>query len=135
MTDFVETVAVDVEPRRLFDYLADVDNLPRYMPRLTRATPVGDDGAVEVTATPKLADGRQVEVQGTAWTKVDEPGRTFSWGSQGGRHGYSGSFDIDPADPGSLLTVRLVSGRADADAVRAGLRDTLQSIKRLVEAG
>lgn len=133
MTEYVETVDIAVDPQRLFDYLADVGNLPHYMPRLSRAEDAGD-GAVSVTATPRLADGSTVEVQGTAWTRVDTPGRTFSWGSVGGRHGYRGSFDIDAAEGGSRLTVRITSERADADSVEAGLRDVLASIKRLTES-
>ena len=132
MTEYVESVAVAVDPQKLFDYLADVANLPSYMPRLSSAEEVGD-GAVSVTATPRLADGTTVEVKGTAWTRVDTPGRTFSWGSVGGRHGYRGSFDIDAIDDGAELTVRITSERADAEAVRAGLRDVLASIKRIAE--
>lgn len=132
MTEYVETVDIAVDPQRLFDYLADVGNLPSYMPRLSRAEDAGD-GAVTVTATPRLADGSTVEVTGTAWTRVDTPGRTFSWGSVGGRHGYRGSFDIDAAPGGSQLTVRITSERADADSVRAGLRDVLASVKHLTE--
>ena len=65
MNEYVDSVDIDVAPQRLFDYLADVSNLPRYMPRLKQAEPVGD-GAVEVLATPRLADGSLVEVRGTA---------------------------------------------------------------------
>lgn len=133
MSEFVESIRVSVGPRLLFDYLSDVENLPQYMPRLSRAVPVGDEGAVEVTATPKLPDGRHVQVEGTAWTRVDEVGRTFSWGSIGGRNNYRGTFDIDPDEDGSQLTVRLISERADGDAVRVGLRDTLASIKNHIE--
>lgn len=134
MNEYVDSVDIDVAPRRLFDYLADVSNLPRYMPRLKQAEPVGD-GAVEVLATPRLADGSLVEVRGTAWTRVDAPGRTFSWGSVGGRNGYHGSFDIDARGEGSTLIVRITSGRADAESVRSGLRDVLASIKTLTESG
>ncbi|WP_168582501.1 SRPBCC family protein [Gephyromycinifex aptenodytis] len=133
MPEFSKSIHVDVEPRRLFDYLSDVGNLPRYMPRLSHAEPAGDDGAVQVTAHPKLPDGRQVEVKGTAWTRVDELGRRFSWGSVGSRNNYRGTFDIDPVESGSQLTVTIVSERADGAAVQTGLGDTLASIKNLVE--
>ncbi|WP_040159236.1 SRPBCC family protein [Mobilicoccus massiliensis] len=132
MAEYVESVDIDTDPQALFDYLADVGNLPRYMPRLQRAEEVGD-GAVEVTATPRLADGTRVEVTGTAWTRVDSPGHTFSWGAVGGRHGYRGSFEIERYDGGARLTVSIVSERADAESVRGGLRDVLGSIKRLTE--
>ncbi|GMA41209.1 SRPBCC family protein [Mobilicoccus caccae] len=132
MSEYVESVDIDVEPERLFEFLSDVANLPSYMPRLSQAEPVGD-GAVEVVATPRMPDGSTVEVRGTAWTRVDNPGRTFSWGSVGGRHGYKGSFDIDRRGEDATLTVRITSGRADPDGVRAGLRDVLASIKDMTE--
>ncbi|MDO5629931.1 MAG: SRPBCC family protein [Mobilicoccus sp.] len=133
MAEFVESVTIACEPKRLFDYLCDVGNLPSYMPRLKAAEPIGD-GAVEVVATPRLPDGSTPEVRGRAWTRVDEADRSFSWGAVGGRHGYHGSFEIDPEGEGSRLVVRLNSERADSDAVRAGLQDVLASIRKTAEA-
>lgn len=132
MPEYTDSIDIAVAPGLLFDYLADVSNLPRYMPRLTAVEEIGD-GAVEVTACPMIEPGKQVEVKGRAWTRVDKPGRMFSWGSVGGRNGYKGTFDVDPQDSGSRLIVRITSERGDADAVRAGLQDTMSAIKRIVE--
>lgn len=133
MAEYTDSVSIAVPPGRLFDYLADVEHLPSYMPRLTTAEEIGD-GAVEVTACPILGDGTQVQVTGQAWTRIDKPGRTFSWGSVGGRHAYKGTFDVDPEGEGSRLIVRIRSERAEGDAVRAGLHDTLTKIKTLAES-
>lgn len=132
MTEYTDDIRVAVPPNLLFDYLSDVENVPRYMPRVTQAHDIGD-GAVEVHASPRMADGTQVDVQGRAWTRVDAPGRTMSWGSIGGRHNYKGTFDVDADDGGSRVYVRITSERADGDAVRAGLRDTLEKIKAITE--
>lgn len=132
MTEYTDDVYIAIAPNVLFDYLSDVENVPRYMPRVTHAHEIGD-GAVEVHATPKLADGSTVDVQGSAWTRIDAPGRTMSWGSIGGRHGYKGLFDVDADGDGSRLFVRIRSERADGAAVRVGLQDTLTKIKSIVE--
>ena len=49
MGDYEQSTTVHVPPARLFSYLADVANLPAYLPRLTSATPA-HDGRVDVTA-------------------------------------------------------------------------------------
>lgn len=132
MTEYTDDIRIAVPPNMLFTYLSDVENVPRYMPRVTQAHEIGD-GAVEVHATPRLADGSTVEVQGSAWTRIDTPGRTMSWGSIGGRHNYKGLFDVDADGDGSRLFVRIRSERADGEAVRAGLKDTLAKIKAITE--
>ena len=132
MTEYTDDIRIAIPPNLLFDYLSDVENVPRYMPRVCEAHDIGD-GAVEVHASPLMADGTTVDVQGRAWTRVDTPGRTMSWGSIGGRHNYRGSFDVDADGDGSRLYVRINSERAQAPAVQAGLRDTLTSIKTITE--
>lgn len=132
MTEYTHDIRIAVPPALLFDYLCDVENVPRYMPRVTQAHAIGD-GAVEVHASPRLADGSTVDVQGSAWTRIDSPGRTMSWGSIGGRNNYKGTFDVDADGDGSRLIVRIRSERADGDAVRAGLKDTLTQIKTITE--
>lgn len=133
MGDYQQTVHVDVPPDRLFGYLSDVANIPGYMPRLSQATDVGDD-RVEVVAHPLLASGEQVTVTGTAWTRVTHPGRSFAWGSEGGRHGYRGEFVVEPEGSGSWLTVTLSTSRADGSAVQRGLADTLARITAIATA-
>lgn len=39
MGDYEESTTVRVEPNRLFEYLADIENLPAYLPRLSSARP------------------------------------------------------------------------------------------------
>lgn len=136
MGDYDNTITVDVPPARLFDYLADVRNLPRYMPRLTSAKPVGGD-KVEVTAHLEDKDtptpGEQ-DVEGEAWVHVLEAGKTLEWGAPG-PHDYHGKLHVAPGDGGnsSTLSVELHTERAEGGHVDDGLRDTLQGIKSAVE--
>lgn len=131
MAEYTESIEVAARPDDLFAYLTDVSNIPHYMPRLTAATQA-DDGTVDVTARPITASGQQVEVHGTAWVKAADDGRTFSWGSSGGRHGYHGEFVIADAPEGSRLTVTVSTERAGGESVVRGLRDTLDRIRGLV---
>lgn len=131
MAEYTESIDVPAGPDNLFAYLTDVSNIPHYMPRLTEAAPQ-PDGTVDVTARPITASGQQVEVHGTAWVKAGADGRSFSWGSSGGRHGYHGEFVIADAPEGSHLTVTVSTERAGGDSVVRGLRDTLERIRELV---
>lgn len=131
MAEYTESIEVQAPPDALFAYLTDVRNIPLYMPRLSAAVPAAD-GTVDVTAQPITASGEQVEVHGSAWVKPGDDGRTFSWGSSGGRHGYHGQFVVAEAEGGSRLTVTVTTERAGGDSVVRGLRDTLERIRGLV---
>jgi uncharacterized protein YndB with AHSA1/START domain len=133
MSDYTESIFIERPAERVFAYLSDVSTIPEYMPRLSRAEPRGD-GVVEVTAHPMIAPGRQVTVEGTAWTKVGDDSRTFSWGSHGGRHDYRGEFEVEALERGCLLTVRLHTTSADGSPVARGLADTLAKIKQVAES-
>jgi hypothetical protein len=67
MGDYERSTDVQVPPARLFSYLADVANLPGYLPRLTSATPTHDD-KVDVTAHIDPPDGppRDIRARGAS---------------------------------------------------------------------
>lgn len=133
MGDYEESTTVQLQPARLFDYLADVENLPDYLPRLTSARPTHDD-KVEVSAHIDPDDGPARDVEGEAWINVVEQGRKLQWGAAGPRD-YHGELDVDPGPDAnsSTLTVRLHTERVEGDQIRRGLDDTLQGIKAAVE--
>ncbi len=133
MGDYEESTTVALPPSRLFDYLADVQNLPAYMPRLTSAEPTGGD-RVEVTAHIDPPGGPERDVQGEAWIKVIQQGKKLQWGAAG-PHDYHGELDVDsgPNADTSTLTVRLHTERAEGDEIRRGLDETLKGIKSAVE--
>jgi len=129
MGDFQATTTVGADERALFDYLAEVGNLPSYFSRMTSAKP-GDGEEVRTTA--ELPDGSQVE--GDAWFRVDEEARRIEWGSEGAND-YHGSLEVSAAGEGAEVLVRLHTTRVpDGDPqVQDGLDDTVATIRRLVE--
>ena len=132
MGTYEQSIAVAVPPSRLYAYLSDVDNLPEYMPRVTQAHAVDDGEAVDVTAKIEPEGEEPQTVHGEAWLRVREEGRSLEWGSQG-PNDYHGELEVDAADDGSTLTVRLHTERTEGDQVDAALREVVDQVKTLVE--
>lgn len=134
MGDYRDTIGVDVPPDRLFAYLADVENLPTYLPRMTSAVPEGGD-RVEVTARVDPGDGAERDVRAEAWVQVLEEGRSLRWGAPG-PHEYHGELHVAPGDAegGSQLTVVLHTERVEGTQIDDGLVEVLQGVKQAVEA-
>lgn len=132
MGDYSRSITVGVAPDRVFDYLSDIRNLPRYMPRLTSAEPTEGD-TVRVTAQIAPEGEPEHEVENEAWMRVREAGRTIEWGSTG-PNDYRGELDVDGgSDAGtSTLTVRLHTERDDDD-IDAGLDEALTGLREAVE--
>ncbi|MFK4084779.1 SRPBCC family protein [Kribbella sp. NPDC020789] len=142
------STTVDVAPNILFDSLADLEQLPRYLPRLTglRTTAPPPDEAqgmearrpyqaahheVEVTAAEPSGD----TVRGEAWIDVVEENRTIKWGAPGYQN-YHGELEVEfVADGTSRLAVRLDTDHADSPAVDEELDRTLSAIKASFEGG
>lgn len=125
MPDHEMTHLVDAPPDRLFDWLADVRNLPRYMHRMSDARPADGD-AVQVTA--RLPDGR--EVQGEAWFRSDRDRRRIEWGSEG-PNDYHGWLEVHDHSAGSEVEVHLHTERAGNGEVDRGIAATLGNIAEL----
>ncbi|MGI9158101.1 MAG: SRPBCC family protein [Marmoricola sp.] len=132
MGDYQHGKDVDAPADQLFDFLADVKNLPRYFTSMTSAEPAEGD-AVHVKAS---EHGRTHDAE--AWFRVDRGGRHLEWGSEGPSN-YHGQLDVIGSATSSRVTVSLHTERADADAesgdIDAGIRETLATIKSLVESG
>jgi uncharacterized membrane protein len=127
MAEHERSASVDAPADRLFDYLSDVQNLPRYFDSMTSAEPAGDD-AVRTTA---VVEGQRVE--GEAWFRVDDTQRRIEWGSEG-PNDYSGWLRVADGDNGgSTVEVHVSTERAANGDVDQGLEQTLDNIKRLVE--
>ncbi|WP_410653791.1 SRPBCC family protein [Amycolatopsis sp. cmx-4-54] len=135
MGDYRKSIAVDVPPARLFTYLADVRNLPNYMPRLTSAKPLEGD-KVEVTAHINPADGPEQDVEGEAWVHVIEDGKSLEWGAPG-PHDYHGRLHIEPGgtENAATLAVELHTEHAEGEQIDQALQETLTGIKRAAEHG
>ncbi len=133
MGDYRQSTTVDVPPALLFAYLADVRNLPEYLPRLTSVKPAGGD-KVEVTAHIDPDDAPEQDVAGEAWVKMIEEGKSLEWGAAE-PHDYHGRLHIGPGDTerDATLVVELHTERAEGDQVDRGLKETLSGIKHAAE--
>lgn len=118
------TQHVAAAPDQVFGALADVANLPRYVPQVTSAEPLDGD-KVRVRAR---YEGHTQE--GEAWFRSDKSARRIEWGSPGGD--YHGWIQVDPEEDGSRLTLFLATSRGDAPD--SEVMGTLDAIRRLVEA-
>jgi Polyketide cyclase / dehydrase and lipid transport len=126
--DYKQSQDVSASAGRLFGYLSDVGNLPRYFPAMTSAEPAGPE-AVQVTAELNGAT-RDAE----AWFRVDAEHRHLEWGSEGPDN-YHGYLDVTGDAETSSVTVFLHTERHDSGEIDRGITETLEAIKRLVETG
>ncbi len=134
MAEYSATQTVDVEAKKLFAYLSEVDNLPDYFPRITAARRTDDD-RIEVAASVPDGEGGKREEQGEAWLRVEQADTTLVWGSAG-PNSYEGRLDLDPlGDDSCTLTVAITTDREDADADRMqqGVDEAVQGVKEAAE--
>jgi uncharacterized membrane protein len=128
MGNYEQSTEVAAPADALFDYLAEVGNLPHYFARMTSAERTGPD---EVHTTARV-EGR--EVGGEAWFRVDEPARKIAWGSEG-PNDYHGELEVTGEGERSQVAVRLSTEHAEGSAIQQGLEETLANVKRVVEGG
>jgi uncharacterized protein YndB with AHSA1/START domain len=118
------TQYVAAEPDRVFAALADVANLPRYVPQVTAAH--SGDGE-KVTIEARYEGHTQ---HGEGWFRADASARKVEWGADGTE--YHGWLQVSPEAEGSRLTLFLATMRGDAPD--SEVMGTLDAIRRLVEA-
>jgi hypothetical protein len=117
------TEHVAAEPDAVYAAIADVRNLPSFVPQITAARSAAD-GGVDVDAR---YEGR--EQHGHASFQADAATRRIEWASASG---YSGWMQVDPDEGGSRLTLFLDTrhaGASDHDVAA-----TLEAIRMLVES-
>lgn len=146
MAEYERTLHVSADPDRVFAFVADVSNLPKYLPVMDSAR-AEDDGPVVVE---ERAAGRDETARGHIM--ADAQTRRMEWGADADRH-YQGWLQVTTADAGASdagkeadVTVHLSfsprpqvhGGLANGDADEKGtierqMDQTLQKIKRHVE--
>jgi hypothetical protein len=140
------TTTMDIAPNILFDYLADIEHLPEYLPRLsdvrrTQPEPVEAQGLEarrpgepvhrEVEVTAEEPPGRTVRSE--AWIDVVEENRVLRWGASGVPD-YHGELEVGfVADGTSQLTIRLDTAHSEDPAVDAELYRALDGIRTSLE--
>jgi hypothetical protein len=116
---------VRVTAQQLFDYVSDVANMPKYLPRMRTAEQNGDllhvsgklDGGEEVA--------RDVEL------KIDQENHTLTWSST--KHGYHGHLTVVGYGVNSALAVTVSTEHGDPRVIQQGVEETVATIKKQVE--
>ena len=127
MGTYEQSTTVSAPADALFDYLADVGNLPKYMAQMTSAERTG---AEEVHTTAEVEGER---VAGDAWFRVHDDTHTIEWGSEGPNQ-YHGELEVTGDAAESQVAVRVTTEHDDGPAIQQGLDETVANVKRLVEA-
>jgi uncharacterized membrane protein len=117
------TEHVAAPPDAVYAAIADVTNLPRFVPQLTAARAAGGD-RVEVDAR---YEGH--EQHGEASFAADAAARRIEWGAASG---YRGWLQVDADGEGSRLTLFLDTPHAAASD--HDVAATLDAIRMLVES-
>ncbi len=115
---------VAATPDRVYDVLANQQNLVHFVPQL-RSLHRTDGDTVEVEAR---YDGHSQH--GEAWLHTDAGRRRVEWGVQNSE--YRGSLEVGPDGDGSTLTLQLTTVH-DGD-FESDVAGTLDAIRRLLEA-
>ena len=128
MGNYQHAETADLSAERVFDYLADVRNLPRYLPSMTAAEPQGGD---QVRVEAKV-DGRTES--GEAWMRVDRKRRRIEWGSEG-PNDYHGELEISDDGPGRCsIKLELHTVRAEGAQIEEGVRHAVDSLIKAIDA-
>src|SRR4051812_7021747 len=127
MPDYEHSTTIDGKPDAVFDYLADIDNLPSYFDRMTSARRGDEPGTVQVTAQIDRGNGPE-EVEGEARFEVDREQRRITWSSEG-PNDYHGWLEVREDGPGVEVVVHLTTQRVASGEIDRGIDETLSSIK------
>lgn len=139
--EFEQSTTVEASRERVYAFVSEVRNLPKYLPTTNSAEP---------------QQGERVRVQGEAeghkydsdgYFRKDEANHRLEWGAD--EHYYSGWLEVSGNGDSSDVTVHLTfKGRPPADKqppedganggpseddIREGLVKSLESIKNFVE--
>jgi uncharacterized membrane protein len=117
------TEHVAAMPEAVYGLIADLSNLPKFVPQLTAARSAGD-GRVEVDAR---YGGH--EQHGEVSFSADDSQRRIEWSAASG---YRGWMKVDPDGEGSRLTLFLET-KHDVEH-ETDIAATLDAIRMLVES-
>ncbi|QIN79080.1 hypothetical protein GBA65_11730 [Rubrobacter marinus] len=149
MADYERSMAIEAPPEDVFAWLADVDNLPGYLPPVTDASIEGPSAegtpGRKVRMTLEFPNGSSFDAEG--YLATDERERRMEWGAETERD-YSGWLTVgNHGESGSEVVVHLSFGERsvegdiqegapeDRDPVEEAMDATLESIRRQIEEG
>lgn len=141
MSEYQNSIVIQAHPDKVFDFVADINNLPKYLPTVHNASPLSQ-GRIRVQGE---AGGHKYDEEG--YFRADPETRKLEWGSDG-ENDYSGWLKVDQGEEpsASRITVHITfamspeqpqkfeeqGGNRDA-MMQEGIGKTLQSIKNLCE--
>lgn len=140
MPGFSAQISINAPARQVFDFVSKVENMPRYLPTLQKATRPDEDH-IHLEG---VEHGRPYDLDGQFNCDADE--MRMSWGSDE-PHKYHGDFQVFDTDEGAELACRiefephletmrrLAGAQANGEAfMQASLDAVLQNIKQQVES-
>lgn len=122
--DHEHTEHVHADADRLYQAIADPENLPRFVPQVTGIQ--RQDGGERVEVEARYSGKAE---HGGAYFRTDDASRRIEWGADSGYHGW---MQVDPDSDGSRLTLFLHTVH-DAEE-EYDVSGTLDAIRRLAEA-
>ena len=133
--DFEQTLAMSATPDEIYDFVADIDNFPKYMPTTKHAESQGP-GRVRVRGE---AHGHKYD--GDGYLRRSEDNARMEWGADQGY--YKGWLEAAPDGEGAKVTVHLTFRGAPPGAdprdtpppaeVDDALMKSLESIRNYVQ--
>lgn len=129
--EFEASIYVEADADAVFDFVADISNMPKYMPTTKSAQSQGE-GRVRVQGG---GDGFSYDSDG--YLRRNDQTNRLEWGADEGT--YNGWMKVDGENQGSEVTIHLsFKNGADYEQipsqhVNEGLQSALQSIKNEVE--
>ncbi|MBX9700768.1 MAG: SRPBCC family protein [Acetobacteraceae bacterium] len=131
MDDFTARIAIDRSAAEVFGFLADIRNMPRYLPTVTRVGPLGQDRV----AVEGEAHGHAYHDEG--WLKMEAEAHRMRWGTHADTD-YHGELAVREVGGRAEVEVRLHHARRGSDGagrdIEGALERALGSIKQACEA-
>ncbi len=130
--EYEETIGVDAPAKKVFDFVAEVGNMPKYLPTTKQAASQGKD-RVHVEGK---AHGHDYKADG--FLRADRHRNRLEWGSD--EHDYSGWMTVGEDGNRASVTVHISMHKKPGgehapspEEVREGIRKGLESIRNEVE--
>ena len=133
-------IGINATAAEVFDFVSRVENMPRYLPTVEKATRIAP-GLVRLKGA---ANGRRYALEGQL--RVDADAMQMSWGAIE-RETYHGEFQVFDTDEGAELACRLefephlatmekFTGVCEAgeNSIKTGLEAALGAVKQAVES-
>jgi len=127
--DYTRSEQVSSTPAAAFEYLANHNNLPKYVATMVMAHAAAGE-KLRVAAD---VQGRHEEGEG--WFRTDAAAGRIEWGSADNPN-YTGSLVITGADSSCTVTIKISTDRegekGEPEEIERALAETTNNIKRLL---